>query len=131
MRISDWSSDVCSSDLPGLAHELRVLHGFEAVRQADFLTLPPSPIYDRIVMNPPFDRGRDCDHVRHAFGFLKPGGILVAVMSARAEFRDDKRHRAFHRIVEQCRPAYGWIKLHDLPAEIGRASCREKGGSHG
>src|SRR3546814_16951918 len=67
-------------------------------------------------MNPPFDRGRDCDHVRHAFGFLKPGGILVAVMSARAEFRDDKRHRAFHRIVEQCRPAYGWMKWHDLPA---------------
>src|SRR3546814_4046174 len=70
---------------PCRAHELRVLHGFEAVRQADFLTLPPSPIYDRIVMNPPFDRGRDCDHVRHAFGFLKPGGILVAVMSRRAE----------------------------------------------
>src|SRR3546814_19082703 len=37
-------------------------------------------------------------------------------MSARAEFRDDKRHRAFHRIVEQCRPAYGWMKWHDLPA---------------
>lgn len=67
-------------------------------------------------MNPPFDRGRDCDHVRHAFEFLKPGGILVAVMSARAEFREDKRHRALHEIVERCRPAYGWRKWHDLPA---------------
>src|SRR3546814_11892583 len=62
----------CVEIQPGLAHELRVLHGFEAVRQADFLTLPPSPIYDRIVMNPPFGRGRDCAPVRHAFGFLRP-----------------------------------------------------------
>lgn len=106
----------CIEIQPGLAHELRVLHGFDAVRQADFLTLSPSPSYDRIIMNPPFDRGRDCDHVRHAFEFLKPGGILVAVMSARAEFREDKRHRALHEIVERCRPACGWRKWHDLPA---------------
>lgn len=106
----------CIEVQPGLAHELRVLHGFDEVRQADFLTLSPSPSYDRIIMNPPFDRGRDCDHVRHAFEFLRPGGILVAVMSARAEFREDRRHRALHEIVERCRPASGWRKWHDLPA---------------
>ncbi|MFD1960615.1 DUF4942 domain-containing protein [Novosphingobium panipatense] len=31
----------CIEIQPGLAHELRVLHGFEDVRQADFLTLSP------------------------------------------------------------------------------------------
>jgi predicted RNA methylase len=106
----------CVELQPGMAHELRVLHGFGDVREADFLSLSPRPIYDRIVMNPPFDRGRDCDHVRHAFGFLKPGGVLVAVMSARAEFCEDKRHKALHRIVEASKPAYGWRKWHDLPA---------------
>lgn len=101
----------------GLAHELRVLHGFDDVRRADFLTLQPgAELFDVIVMNPPFDRGRDCDHVRHAFRFLKPGGKLIAVMSARAEFRDDRRHKALHAIVGRCNPAYGWRKWHDLPA---------------
>lgn len=73
-------------------------------------------MFDVIVMNPPFDRGRDCDHVRHAFRFLKPGGKLVAVMSALAEFRDDRRHKAPHAIVDRCKPAYAWQKWHDLPA---------------
>lgn len=108
----------CVEIQPGLAHELRVLHGFDDVREADFLTLSPSPIFDKIVMNPPFDRGRDCDHVRHAWQFLKPGGVLVAVMSARAEYRDDKRHRAFQAIVAQAKApcAWGRGKWHDLPA---------------
>lgn len=112
----DGAAVSCIEIQPGLAHELRVLHGFEDVREADFLaTLPGSDLFDRIVMNPPFDRGRDCDHVRHAFQFLKPGGILVAVMSARAEHGDDRRHKALHDLVNRCTPAYGREKWHDLP----------------
>ena len=63
--------------------------------------------YDRIVMNPPFERNQDAEHVKHAFDQLKPGGRVVAIVSGgggakRAEF--DK-----------------WIELHggtveDLPA---------------
>ena len=100
----------------GLAHELREVHGFGDVRRADFLTLQPgSELFDVIVMNPPFDRGRDCDHVRHAFQFLKPGGRLVSVMSARAEFGDDRRHKALQSIVNRSKPVYGWKQWHDLP----------------
>lgn len=100
----------------GLAHELRALHGFADVRRADFLRLQPgTELFDVIVMNPPFDRGRDCDHVRHALQFLKPGGRLIAVMSARAEHRDDRRHKALHDLIKGCEPAYGRDKWHDLP----------------
>lgn len=108
----------CVEIQPGFAHELRVVHGFGDVVEADFLTLDPARFepFDRIVMNPPFDRGRDCDHVRHAYSFLKPGGILVAIMSARAEFAEDKRHKALHRLVEQASSAtYGRMKWFDLP----------------
>lgn len=107
----------CVEIQPGLAHELRVVHGFSNVRNGDFLAVKRGdlPQFDKIVMNPPFDRGRDCDHVRHAYEFLKPGGVLVAVMSARAEFAEDKRHQAFRKIVDQCKAAYGWMKWHDLP----------------
>jgi hypothetical protein len=41
--------------------------------------------------------------------------VLIAVMSARAEFREDARHRALHKIVDQCKPSWGWKKWHDLP----------------
>lgn len=57
------------------------------VRCADFLTVTPHPIYDRIVMNPPFTKGQDVKHVMHAFSFLKPGGRLVAIMSPAFQYR--------------------------------------------
>jgi protein-L-isoaspartate O-methyltransferase len=47
---------------------------------ADFLTFSRGnwPV-DRIVMNPPFERGADIAHIRHALTMLKPGGRLVAI----------------------------------------------------
>lgn len=52
--------------------------------QADFLNLMPSTgRVDRIVMNPPFSKGRAKEHVRHAATYwLKPDGRLVAVLPA-------------------------------------------------
>jgi protein-L-isoaspartate O-methyltransferase len=35
--------------------------------------------FDRILMNPPFERGDDIKHIQHAVTFLKPGGRLVAI----------------------------------------------------
>lgn len=49
------------------------------VRQADFTTLNDLGQFDRIVMNPPFERGSDIRHIQHARQFLKPGGKLVAI----------------------------------------------------
>lgn len=94
----------CVEIQPGLAHELKAVRGFRDTRQGDFLQMTPDQLgtFDKVVMNPPFDRGRDCDHVRHAWQFVKPGGMLVAIMSARAEFGTDARHKALHAIVESC-----------------------------
>lgn len=106
----------CVEVQPGLAHEL-ALANFPVIR-ADFLTLTPGELgqFDVVLMNPPFDRGRDCDHVRHAWQFVKPGGRLVAIMSARAEFGEDARHKALHRIIESAESSYGRDPWHDLPA---------------
>lgn len=93
-----------------------------AVRVADFLTLEPAALglFDVVVMNPPFDRGRDCDHVRHALKFLKPGGVLVAIMAAGTEFREDKRTAAFRAMLLKQDPADRWgghgHTFRDLPA---------------
>lgn len=69
------------------------------VHQADFLTVAPEPIYDRVVMNPPFAKRADVHHVQHALRFLAPGGHLVSVMSAGALFRTDKLTADFRDLV--------------------------------
>lgn len=63
------------------------------IKRADFLKLSPVEIglqFDRVLMNPPFSRGADLAHVRHAAGFLAPGGRLVAVMSRGLRYRSTK-----------------------------------------
>lgn len=59
--------------------------------------------FDRVVMNPPFAKRADIAHVRHAFSMLKPGGRLVAIMSAGVEFREDALAREFRAFVATCR----------------------------
>lgn len=50
------------------------------VEQADFLEVNDfKGQYPRIIMNPPFDRGQDIQHIKHAIDFLAPGGKLVAL----------------------------------------------------
>lgn len=106
----------CMEIQPGLAHELAQVHGFRTWR-GDFLKATPADLgqFDVVLMNPPFDRGRDCDHVRHAWQFVKPGGKLVAIMSARAEYGEDSRHKALHRLIESAASCYGCEPWHDLP----------------
>lgn len=65
----------------------------------DFLRTPPDPCYDRVVMNPPFAKQADIDHVLHAFQFLLPGGRLVAIMSASVSFRSNRKTEAFREFV--------------------------------
>lgn len=71
--------------------------GHDCIRN-DFLETSDgggSPFWDRVVMNPPFERGQDVDHVRHAYAALKPGGRLVAIMSAGTFFRTDRKSQEF------------------------------------
>lgn len=104
----------CIEIQPHLASLLRT-SGYRT-REGDFLAMQPSDLgelFDFVIMNPPFDRGRDCDHVRHALKFLRPGGRLVAVMSARAEHATDARHKALHD--ELARLGRGNARWIDLP----------------
>jgi hypothetical protein len=50
---------------------------------------------DCVLMNPPFNGGRDIQHVRHAYEVLRPGGRLVAITSPGWTFRQDQTHRGF------------------------------------
>lgn len=67
----------------------------------DFLETPAQPLYDRVVMNPPFERQADIKHVAHALRFIKPGGLLVSVMSASVTFRDNKLTADFRALIRE------------------------------
>lgn len=65
---------------PTLAHKLRSEFPLTDVRCKDFLECNGDlGKFDKILMNPPFEKGSDIKHIEHALGFLKPGGIMVAI----------------------------------------------------
>jgi predicted RNA methylase len=56
--------------------------------------------FDRIIMNPPFERGEDADHVQHAYRLLTPGGILTAIVSAGVLSRSDRKSKTFREFLD-------------------------------
>lgn len=82
---------------------LRIEGIVEVLGEEDFMDVNAPGEFDRVVMNPPFrkvGKGDHLDHVRHAFGMLKEGGILVSVLPAGIDFRTDRRHTEFRTWVE-------------------------------
>lgn len=72
--------------------------GFSQVG-TDFMTFVGA--YDRILMNPPFERGQDMEHVRRAYRLLAPGGRLVAIMSSGTFSRTGAKEDAFRSWLDQ------------------------------
>lgn len=87
----------------------------------DFLKIPPpgplGRLFDCVVMNPPFAKQDDIRHVLHALEFLRPDGVLVAIMSAGVTFRENQLARDFRDVVRSHR---GTIEL--LPGDSFKAS---------
>lgn len=57
-----------------------------SVLTANFLEQPARAEFDFVIMNPPFYGRHYAKHVRHAEKFLKPGGILVAILPSTARY---------------------------------------------
>lgn len=74
---------------------------YDTVYGMDFHKFDTSKRYDYIIMNPPFDRGRDIDHVMRAWKFLKEGGKLYSIMHAGTEFSQTKKAKAFRKFAKE------------------------------
>src|SRR3546814_13762297 len=120
MRISDWSSDVCSSDLsmPGMDMSTMAMDQSEGGTDLPAGTAPPPP--------PPQD---------HAADRVYPP---AAMAEAREEFREEQGGRELYQImfnlaevqVRDGKDGYRW----DGEAWFGgngRGACRERGGRDG
>jgi hypothetical protein len=79
------------------------------VLTANFLETVPNPVYDYVIMNPPFFGFHYEKHVRHALKFLKPGGTLKAILPVTARYD--------HGLLDDLciKPRYGEGSWSDLP----------------
>ncbi len=68
--------------------------------EADFTRLDPSKSYDRIVMNPPFEKFTDVDHIRFAYDHLNEGGRVVCIMGEAPFFRTDTKAVDFRSFLD-------------------------------
>ena len=69
---------------PARANESRAKG--HAVQCANFLETVPTGDYDRVVMNPPFYGTHYARHVEHALRYLRPLGVLTAILPATARY---------------------------------------------
>jgi predicted RNA methylase len=74
--------------------------GFAQSGPVDFLEVKPEPIYDRVIANPPFSNFRDCAHIRKAYDFLKPGGVLVTIASTQWQTHDTRPAKEFRKYLD-------------------------------
>jgi protein-L-isoaspartate O-methyltransferase len=80
----------------------------------DFLELAPQPVYDAVLMNPPFSA--EWKHIRHAYDFLRPGGTLVSVCPDRGMDSGFRKYQAFQEwLAEQ---TYSVQQLHNVKFEM-------------
>jgi len=102
-------ADAVRADTPGAAvHVAEIQSGLREILlekghdivATDLFGLPADRMFDRVIMNPPFEKGQDRQHVIEAFKHVKPGGRLVAVMSEGPFFREAKGDVEFRSWLE-------------------------------
>ncbi len=67
--------------------------------EGDFLITQLDPIFDRVIMNPPFSKQQDIDHITKAFSLLKPEGILVSIVSESVFYRSNRKTLEFREKI--------------------------------
>ena len=75
--------------------------GFNVLKEGDFLKVVVEKRYNAVVANPPFSRQQDIDHVSKMLDVVKPGGVVVSVMSAGIEFRENKKTKEFKEKLDR------------------------------
>lgn len=79
--------------------------------------------FDRAILNPPFERGRDMEHVLRAYELLAPGGLLAAIVSEGGFCRQDKKAQAFRKFLDNHDAATLTLPADSFKASGTRVSC--------
>jgi phospholipid N-methyltransferase len=85
----EWSNTL-QNILSLKGHDIKGNDFFECKKQYDF-----------IIMNPPFSKNQDIDHIKHAFKCLKNGGRIVSIMSEHAFFSSGTKETDFINFIDE------------------------------
>lgn len=86
--------------------DILTLKGYTAVAH-DFNTFTPDEPYKAILMNPPFSKRQDAEHIMRAYGMLASGGTLVAIAGEGVFVGPDKKAEQFR----------AWLDSHNADIE--------------
>lgn len=93
----------------------------------DLLTAETAPIYDAVVMNPPFSE--ECEHIKRAFDFLRPGGSLVAVCSSSIQWKSTRKYEQFRdwlsehtHSIDECGAKFEMTGVHTVVLVMDKAA---------
>lgn len=93
----------------------------------DLLTAETAPIYDAVVMNPPFSE--ECEHIKRAFDFLRPGGSLVAVCSSSIQWKSTRKYEQFRdwlsehtHSIDECGAKFEMTGVHTVLLVVDKAA---------
>jgi hypothetical protein len=99
-RITEAGIQPDCFELSPTLREILLRQGFKLIGD-DFMATTPKPIYDRVLMNPPFGKGMDSYHVERAFEWLNPGGRLISIVSCSYINYSSQKYQRFR----------SWLKL--------------------
>lgn len=93
----------------------------------DLLTAETAPIYDAVVMNPPFSE--ECEHIKRAFDFLRRGGSLVAVCSSSIQWKSTRKYEQFRdwlsehtHSIDECGAKFEMTGVHTVVLVVDKAA---------
>lgn len=93
----------------------------------DLFTAETAPIYDAVVMNPPFSE--ECEHIKRAFDFLRPGGSLVAVCSSSIQWKSTRKYEQFRdwlsehtHSIDECGAKFEMTGVHTVVLVVDKAA---------
>lgn len=72
---------------------------FDFLHLSDYTNFSKQKMFDKIIMNPPFENLQDIDHVLTAWNLLKSGGRIVAIMAGNKS-RDTSKVKDFIDFVD-------------------------------
>lgn len=94
----------------------------------DLLTAETAPIYDAVVMNPPFSE--ECEHIKRAFDFVRPGGSLVAVCSSSIQWKSTRKYEQFRdwlsehtHFIDECGAKFEMTGVHTVVLVMDKAAA--------
>src|SRR3546814_12905128 len=124
MRISDWSSDVCSSDLTARQYADQLVRGFKHLDRSE----PFSETADRLLSNA-YDEAVEYQFVYELRNYLQHRSVAIHGMKGRgkdAPWAEGTKLYCQKKLILEDR---GKFKLRVLE-KIGRAQCRERVGKY-